>query len=1165
MRLRLLLVLTCLVLGSPPLFAQGDRRDRRAPELIIESGGRLGTCDQLLFTSDGKHLLAAGDDKVVRLWQVGPEGLLSASPPVLRWSIWKEKRGAIYALALSPDKDRRFVAVAGFGLGNGDVAVIDRQTGVVQYQSSAPVRRGERTVRSIRALAFAPSGKRLAIGSEEGRVWLWDLAEEKPVLLGAHPTPGKDKVNYVRLLHFFEEETLLSVPEQGSPLRWTRGQKDPLPLTVWPRGGGSLYRVVLSPDGKWLAGAEKQLAADNTRGILVCSLNGTRQQKITLADGQFGRSLAFAPDGRMLAVGVGNIPPESRFHLERDEEIRLYDLDRPRPALVRKLPHSGRVEALAFHPDGRLAVAGGNDHEVTLWQPTKPHRQSVQVGAGRCIWQVALSRDGQFVGYRDQRNSTSEDPNAGGAGPWQVFDLGKRQFSSDKRFTPARPLPAPPGWSVQPDPDSRYRWYAVHEDGRKLELGLDPVVDGMPHCYTFLPAEGREPRLAVGHYNGVSIFSLGASRAARARIFTGHQGEVTSLAVAPSGKWMISGSNDQTIAAWDLTQPDGQSELGATFEERNGRLYVRKVALFSPGWEAGLIEGEEVVLLVVGGSERVYISEGVAGFGPPVGTAAAARKRLLAPEPGKELAFLVRPAGKGEEPRPLLTRLFRRPLWRFFPTRTREWVLWTGWHNYYDTSENGDFFVGWQVNKGKEQKGTPTFYPAEQLRSYFHRPAVLDLLLAERDPPRALAASGNDLAPVQFGRMEPPAVRLRMSTEVVSDEDPVLTLVADPGDDNPDRQPRRVELWINDYRYKVWQPTKRPFNVTFTLPRTELRMGANALTLQCYNSVAGRGEGRAEVVRFLRRTGKPPSRRLFGLMVGIRDYSRSVGTRGKRLLEDLQAPFNDAKAMRAAWLEHKDDLYAEAQIDLLPGKDGEAGRKAILASLDRIAKQARPDDQVVVFLAGHGFLIPQKHGPGHFVFCCPDFDLRNLAETSVSSREISEKLAAIRCRKLVLLDACHSGDVAMPIRDLTPGGCGPIIFAACGRGELSWEDPRLGEGFSATAADLLLSGVQARAATPWQQALQVARLKEPGGLPATGGHGLFTYAILRTIDERFREAARNKVVQLDAWELFDYLEERLPALLKALHLDERAQNPVKFPYELKKDPYLDPLLRIQQK
>jgi hypothetical protein len=588
------------------------------------------------------------------------------------------------------------------------------------------------------------------------------------------------------------------------------------------------------------------------------------------------------------------------------------------------------------------------------------------------------------------------------------------------------------------------------------------------------------------------------------------------------------------------------------------------VDLFSPAWEAGLVKDEEVVLLAVA-LAKVYVAEGVSGFGPPGGTPAAALKRLLAPEPGKELAFLVRPAGKAEAPRPLLTRLFRRPLWRFFPTRTREWLLWTGWHNYYDTSENGDFFVGWQMNNGKEQDGTPTFYPAERLRSYFHKPAVLDLLLADRDLPRALEASGHALAPINFDRMEPPAVRLRASIDLVRDEDPVLTLVADPGDDNPDRQPRRVELWINDYRYKVWQPTKRPFNVTFTLPRTELRVGANALTLQCYNTVAGRGEGRAEVVRFLQRSGKPPSRRLFGLMVGIRDYSASARYKGKPLLENLQAPFNDARAMRAAWLEHKDDLYSEARIDLLPGKDGAIDKKAILASLDRIAAQARPDDQVVVFLAGHGFLIPQKNGPGHFVFCCPDFDPGKLAETSVSSREIAEKLAAIRCRKLVLLDACHSGDVAMPIRDLTPGGCGPIIFAACGRGEQSWEDPRLGVGFSTTVADLLLAGVPAQAVTPWRQALLATRLTNPGGVPGAGGHGLFTYAILKTIDERFHEAARNKVVRLDAWELFDYLEERLPALLKDLQLDERAQNPVKFPVDLKKDPYLDPLLRIQQK
>src|SRR5438552_18186681 len=91
-----------------PADAQVNRRDRQDPELIIESGGRMGACDHLTFTDDGKQLLAVGDDKVVRVWDVVGGKLRPADPAVLRWSIWREQRGSIYALALSPDKENKY-------------------------------------------------------------------------------------------------------------------------------------------------------------------------------------------------------------------------------------------------------------------------------------------------------------------------------------------------------------------------------------------------------------------------------------------------------------------------------------------------------------------------------------------------------------------------------------------------------------------------------------------------------------------------------------------------------------------------------------------------------------------------------------------------------------------------------------------------------------------------------------------------------------------------------------------------------------------------------------------------------------------------------------------------------------------------------------------------
>src|SRR6266545_7215742 len=90
-----------------------SRREYFTPGLVVETMARRGACDALTFTSDGKQLLAVGDDKVVRVWKFAPgEDLKPADKPLLRWRTWHESRGNIYALALSPG-EQRYVAIGG--------------------------------------------------------------------------------------------------------------------------------------------------------------------------------------------------------------------------------------------------------------------------------------------------------------------------------------------------------------------------------------------------------------------------------------------------------------------------------------------------------------------------------------------------------------------------------------------------------------------------------------------------------------------------------------------------------------------------------------------------------------------------------------------------------------------------------------------------------------------------------------------------------------------------------------------------------------------------------------------------------------------------------------------------------------------------------------------
>ena len=84
-RLAALVVLAAL--AAPAAAQQLDRRSRDEPEVVVEAGGRVGTCDVLRFDAAGKFLFAGGDDKVVRVWPVTPKGLDTdlGRGRVLRW------------------------------------------------------------------------------------------------------------------------------------------------------------------------------------------------------------------------------------------------------------------------------------------------------------------------------------------------------------------------------------------------------------------------------------------------------------------------------------------------------------------------------------------------------------------------------------------------------------------------------------------------------------------------------------------------------------------------------------------------------------------------------------------------------------------------------------------------------------------------------------------------------------------------------------------------------------------------------------------------------------------------------------------------------------------------------------------------------------------------
>src|SRR5262249_17697874 len=152
-------------------------------------------------------------------------------------------------------------------------------------------------------------------------------------------------------------------------------------------------------------------------------------------------------------------PGKPRFYAEGNDTIRLYEnltgAVVPEPKTIR---HSGRAEALAFHPmQNRLAVAGGDADEIAILDLAKPDKPVSAVhGAGGRLAAVHLSADGDVLGVRTGRNAESLDPNDRGDGPWVRFNLPRFTPTADADVKWVGARDTANGWTIVPDKESRF-------------------------------------------------------------------------------------------------------------------------------------------------------------------------------------------------------------------------------------------------------------------------------------------------------------------------------------------------------------------------------------------------------------------------------------------------------------------------------------------------------------------------------------------------------------------------------------------------------------------------------------------------------------------------------------------------------------------------------------
>ena len=475
------------------------------------------------------------------------------SGATLRDSVFTEALDATFAVAIS--RNGQYWAA---GSRRGEVRVWHEagQTLHLAWQAHTD---------TVRALAFSPDERRLASGSLDGTITLWEVERGARLWAGWH-------TNSVLSLAFAPDGRTLASSGNDAPVRlW-----DPhsgTPLETLPHSA-PVFALAWSPDGRLLA------SGDLEGCIRVWQVQKTQPATcVARLSGHphWVRGLAFAPDGTQLAsaswdrtvrlwdLASGRCLHTLEGHTDRvqtvawspdgrtvvsagfDATIWLWDAERgsSRAALQ---GHSAPVNSLAFTPESHSLLSGSDDGTLRVWDVARGQCVRLVQGHAVCLYDVAWSPDGTHLASAgSDRLVTIWDlidgtPRVLHGHRWTVYGVG---------WSPDGKTLASSGW------DNAIRlWDPVTETCVQV-LQHSDHPDNTFQGMAWSP-DGR--RLASGSYlHGVQVWEV----TTRTRRWVGHAHPNVILRVAwsPDGTCLASGGDEGSLYVWDASDGTRLSRL----------------------------------------------------------------------------------------------------------------------------------------------------------------------------------------------------------------------------------------------------------------------------------------------------------------------------------------------------------------------------------------------------------------------------------------------------------------------------------------------------------------------------------------------------------------------------------------------------------------------------
>lgn len=934
------------------------------PSLKIQQGHAYEVAG-VDFAPGGRILASVSGAATIKLWD-------TTTGKQIR-NFGKGNQSAAYSLAYSPDG--RLIVVGG---DSGELSVFDTASGLLVHELHTSPGFG-----SVWNVSFLPDSRSVLVTASSS-LELWDIIEGK--LLRVIKT-GEESVKSCAV----SPDGKIALSASGDRLMRLWSLETGALIRTFPKFSNDLAVVNFSPDGKYALSAEfgrhlvKQWSVSDAK--LIRTFTGHRNV-VT--------SVSMSPDGtRILSTA-------------RDGTVRLWNVASGAADQITPVDFDNHAIAGRFSPDGSQFAAGFVDCSLRVWK-TKDKTQTQHFRKqSPGIESIALTPDGSHVLA------------AGKGSTLKLWDIQRAQLE--------KVYPAQMGefTSCAILPDGK-RFIAARVDG---QISMMNLADGdairtytgrSSEEYVFLQLSADGSRFVAaprGSY-GKQLELYETETGTLIRKIPTYQHYVGGAVLSPDGRqvygrWkekecfgadvdtgkIIWQSDDSKAMYWFLYHPSGvrllkrDSAGKATLLELPGG---RQLASFTMDAAPGGWVSRHTHALSADGTRVLMLNLDVLYLSMENG-------QLLRRLEGHEIAprsVRITPDGAygvtASQDGMLRVWNLSTGAWTSFMASAdgSQWITFNS-ENYWDGSPDcGDFVAmvsgnqSWNIDQFAVRNNRPDLildvlpkHDDEQQRhfhdQYLRRLRKMGFVNGRGEPDESLV----------LGELHVPQAVIAESKQSGKFMDIVCSL------SDAKYALKRYNVYVNDVPIFGAYGREISGREQTVRERIELSSGRNKIEVSCMN------EHGAESLRPLvtAEHRQPVKGRLYYIGFGVSRY-RSADL-------NLKYAAKDAEDLGAVF-SRMGRNYAEVRVHTFTDENCTV---ANIRAAKALLKDARPDDTVVLFIAGHG--IHDTDRDDTYYFATHEADQANLAGSAADFDIIEDILQGIAPRnKFFLMDTCESGEI----------------------------------------------------------------------------------------------------------------------------------------------------------